>query len=86
MSGSITAAAFVFILWFIGGGLIDGWRRSVVFRPDDFNGNPYRRYCRLCGQCQTFYEYPWGGSGWWEAQGSIENEHCECHDYATYVP
>lgn len=48
--------------------------------------NPYRRYCRKCGQCQEVYTL-WIENydhSWWEDMGPVPDENCPCHGYATY--
>ena len=57
---------------------INGWH---LFYPDR---NPYRRYCKKCGQCQIVQSWDWNSPGWWEVQGEIKDESCKCHKYSEY--
>ncbi len=50
-------------------------------------GNPYKRFCRKCGQQQDFYTHADlnDSRGWWEDMGIITvDENCICHKYSTY--
>lgn len=52
--------------------------QARLFRADA--RNPYRRYCRQCGQCQTQEAPAWDpGRGWWVEQGDILRPDCSCH-------
>ena len=44
--------------------------------------NPYRRYCKKCGQQQDMYSSSFASNyTWWEDALPIKNEKCTCHKY-----
>lgn len=49
---------------------------GITWRRD--SRNPYRRYCRTCGQQQDLYTFGDAPArhGWWENMGSVNTE-CE---------
>ena len=50
------------------------------FRWD--KNNPYRRYCRKCGQEQNVYAECWSCPRmWWEDVNEIIDPICSCHKY-----
>ena len=50
-----------------------------LFRYD--KSNPYRRYCKKCGQQQDMYGCCMNCPGWWEDMVEIKDPACRCHDY-----
>lgn len=64
----------------------DKQKITAQFRPDDFNGNPYRRYCRTCGQCQLMMSFgdELGAFSWWEPNGEIIDQDCACNNFTSY--
>lgn len=66
--------ALTFLTWFA----IRKGKLAMQFRKD--SRNPYRRYCRQCGQCQTAQCYPWDHvRAWWVTQGDVLDSSCSCH-------
>ena len=64
-------------------------KRVLQFRGD--KRNPFRRFCKKCGQQQDYHEYSWavnsgmyGPRGWWEDMQMIADESCSCHKYSEY--
>jgi len=60
-------------------------RRFGLF---EYRDNPYRRYCRKCGQLQNQFEFNqlWSKEDpWWEDVGEIFDPDCECHKHSKYV-
>ena len=53
-----------------------------LFRGDE--RNPYRRYCKKCGQQQDAHGRSYNKSNWWEDMGKVFDEDCPCHDHSTY--
>lgn len=49
-------------------------RPSGTYVWDD--SNPFRRYCRRCGQQQDQHEQ---GHSYWAAMGHVFDPACECH-------
>lgn len=45
-------------------------------------GNPYRRWCAACGQCQVMYGAPDDGH-YWSTQGARHTPECACHRDVT---
>ena len=79
---------YIFVTMMIGGLIATvyligrGIYLSILFRRDR---NPYRRFCRKCGQQQDWYQYSWAVravDGWWEDMQSIPDPDCVCHKYA----
>jgi len=65
--------------------VFDFLRNLFLFRYDKYN--PYRRYCKKCGQMQEQFCYnfkDFTGRGWWEDMGKIYNEKCKCHKKQIY--
>jgi hypothetical protein len=62
------------------------WIKSeLTFKIDPFN--PYRRYCRKCGQQQDLHSTNWSdaeNSSWWEVMQTIRDEKCQCHNFSEY--
>lgn len=57
---------------------------SISFHYDQLN--PYRRWCKRCGQCQYQYHYGFASHMyWWEDVGVVPNKRCACHRHATVV-
>lgn len=57
--------------------------KPTTFRRDE--RNPYRRYCKACGQQQDFHTMTMASRyGWWEDMGMIQNKSCICHKYSEY--
>lgn len=56
------------------GGVFAWAHEWFVWRPDE--RNPFRRYCRKCGQHQELYT--WGDeparNGWWENMGLVNTD------------
>lgn len=47
--------------------------------------NPYRRWCRRCGQEQNQYKRSYDGNiTWWENVGPEPDLTCACHRYQEY--
>ena len=47
--------------------------------------NPYRRYCKKCGQQQDAHCHTWNWARhWWEDMNQIIKESCVCHKYSEY--
>ena len=60
-----------------------GIKTLLQFKKDPY-GNPFRRCCKKCGQCQGLYEdFNNSKHQWWEVQGKIKDEKCECHKYVS---
>ena len=53
-----------------------------LFRGDD--RNPYRRYCKKCGQQQDAHGRSYNKSNWWEDMGKVFDEECPCHGHSNY--
>ena len=54
----------------------------ALFRTDPTN--PYRRFCKKCGQCQEEYgKYADDPRGWWEVTDAVIKEKCRCHLFAV---
>ena len=46
--------------------------------------NPYRRFCKKCGQRQEEYGlHAHDPRGWWEVMGQIKDTDCSCHTFAA---
>lgn len=59
------------------------FEQSKIFRYD--SKNPYRRYCKKCGQQQDQFTYSFSHRiTWWEDIGEIHDEKCKCHKYSRY--
>ena len=72
-------ASFVVVLY-----VIDFLHRK--FGLFEYRKNPYRRYCRKCGQLQNQFCRPWNlNEAWWEDMGDIFDPDCECHKHSKYV-
>lgn len=60
--------------------IISKWQYFNLFDYDETN--PYRRYCRKCGQQQDAFTYDLSqGRQWCEDMGAIKDPDCKCHDY-----
>lgn len=71
--------ALVFVISYLIQGLCHGDR---LFKKGD---NPYRRYCKKCGQRQEYYVFSYQPDrGWWEDMGRTFKKACACHKYSTY--
>lgn len=56
-------------------------KELVIFKMDKYN--PYRRYCKKCGQRQEMYSSSFAKNyNWWEDMGQIFDEKCKCHKYS----
>jgi len=53
--------------------------RKPLFAYD--KRNPYRRYCRRCGQQQDAFTWVGGKHTFWQAQFRIEDDTCPCHNH-----
>jgi hypothetical protein len=73
----VTTIVVVFLMVCAASGSYGMW----LFSTD---GNPYRRYCRKCGQQQNAYGRTYNKSQWWEDMGPTPDEDCICHTYSTY--
>lgn len=72
---TLIVTAICAVLWVVR----HGGERGNYARDDR---NPYRRYCKACGQQQQdVYGYSGDeyGASWWQAHGSIINDKCACH-------
>lgn len=81
----IAAYIFVGVYFLVAQWLIRRWLTELfLFRSDEYN--PYRRYCKKCGQWQSMYDN--GGQrhsyhSWWEEIYPIgNNPTCKCKKYA----
>lgn len=77
MSAALLFVPLILLVWVL-------VHRGIVrarFTPDE--RNPYRRYCRKCGQCQVVQCWAWDthklSSGWWITQGAVIDPTCNCH-------
>ena len=54
------------------------------FNYDKFN--PYRRYCKICGQQQDLYACSYSSNyTWWEDMYPIYDISCKCHKYSKAI-
>ncbi len=50
-----------------------------------YDTNPYKRYCKICGQQQDQYTYSFSSRiTWWEDIAPIKDEKCICHKYSKH--
>jgi len=72
--------AWIALLWIVGAvyfGIISPLFETFRYRRDP--SNPYRRFCKKCGQQQGEFGYHMRDVGWWEQLGKIDDPYCECH-------
>lgn len=69
------------LTWIIAYSIIESRR----FKKDP-EGNPHRRFCKSCGQCQEEYgAHYYDPRGWWEDVGPECDPDCNCHKYARNI-
>ena len=52
---------------------------KLLFETDP--NNPYRRFCKRCGQTQEQYGKSFFGPGWWGIADRKYDPDCICHRY-----
>jgi len=73
----------IVIIWFLLIYKIFFSEERRIFQYDNYN--PYRRYCKKCGQQQDLYTYNLiSRFSWWEDMGTINDKSCSCHKYSNY--
>ena len=73
------------LLVFFAAGLWAIWYKltEIMLFTIDPN-NPYRRFCKICGQRQEEHgEYMDDPHGWWEVMDESIDPKCKCHFYAV---
>lgn len=76
----ISILAVAFLIWY-------SVRMLRWFKYD--KRNPYRRYCKKCGQVQVQMCWDvesWNdpANNWWEDMMPVPDEKCGCHSFSDY--
>ena len=79
----VTIGLWLALSW----GLVAWTQWAMRHYLPDPRGNPYRRWCRYCGQCQVWMQWNWSNRpdyGWWEEVGEVHDPTCRCHKDSEY--